>query len=405
MKKKKIIIIGVSVLFVCLIGAFVYYGLNAEKAAKVKETYTLEKMEPLMFQGAVKPRKNQEVYLDASLGRLKKTNVKDGQKVKKGDTLLTYVNETVEGQIKEQKRQINRTQSNINSAQSALNRARSKLYRIEDDLQDAKRKAKKAGISYDADPTVSSLKAERDAQIDAIEAQKDTVRSAVADRDDAEAALSDSKAERYKKVKAKISGNVKLEEEGKNNSAVPLLTIYSKGIMIEATASEYDYPYLKEDKKVKIYINSTEETVKGTITHVDDLASRNTEAQASSGVSYAFQVVPDEEIQYGFSVQVKVPLEEIRIPEEYVVKEKGNYYVFRYEGESAVKEPVSLEKREGYYVVREPEKESSKEKENTTEKNKIQELLLKEGEILILPDDTLKSGDKVVIADDKADKN
>lgn len=441
MKKKKKIIIGVAALFLSLTAIFIYYGLTAGQSAKTRESYTLGKMDPLTFQGAVEPKSNQEVYLDAGLGKLKKTNVKNGQKVKKGDVLLTYVNETVEGQMKEQKRQVNRAQENINSAQRTLNRARSKLYRIEDNLNDARRKAKKAGISYSADPSVTSLKAERDAQIEAVEAQKETVLSAIADRDDAKAALEDSKTERYEKVKAKISGTVKLNEEGKNNATVPLVTVYSKGVMIEATASEYDYPYLKEDGKVDIYINSTEENMKGEISSVDDLAVSSTDAQSVGGVSYAFQVVPEEKIQYGFSVQVKVPIEEIRIPEEYVLEEDGNYYVFRYEGESAVKEPVSLEKKEGYYIVTEPgeeletkeadtedigttdtlnssenatetnhtenteKSESASISENNEESKFIHKLKLKEGETLILPDKDLKSGDKVVIADDNAEED
>ena len=138
MKKKQKIIIGVAALFLVLTAIFIYYGLTAGQAAKTRESYTLEKMDPLTFQGAVEPKSNQEVYLDAGLGKLKKTNVKNGQKVKKGDVLLTYVNEIVEGQMKEQKRQINRAQENINSAQRTLNRARNKLYRIEDNLNDAR---------------------------------------------------------------------------------------------------------------------------------------------------------------------------------------------------------------------------------------------------------------------------
>lgn len=420
MKKKQKIIIGVAALFLVLTAIFIYYGLTAGQAAKTRESYTLEKMDPLTFQGAVEPKSNQEVYLDAGLGKLKKTNVKNGQKVKKGDVLLTYVNEIVEGQMKEQKRQINRAQENINSAQRTLNRARNKLYRIEDNLNDARRKAKKAGISYSADPSVTSLKAERDAQIETVEAQKETVLGAIADRDDAKAALADSKTERYEKVKAKISGTVKLNEEGKNNATVPLVIVYSKGVIIEATASEYDYPYLREDGKVDIYINSTEENMIGEISNVDDLAVSSTDVQSAGGVSYAFQVVPEEKIQYGFSVQVKVPIEEIRIPEEYVLEEDGNYYVFRYEGESAVKEPVSLEKKEGYYIVTEPGEEPEMEEADTenTEKSEsasgsknseeakfIQKLKLKEGETLILPDKDLKSGDKVVIADDNAEED
>lgn len=380
MKKKKMIIIGVSLLFLALIGTFCYVGLHQTKSSKVRESYCLEQMDPLVFQGNVKPRKNQEVYVDAGLGTLKKIHVKDGQEVKKGDVLLTYINETVKGQIKEQKRQIDRTQMNINSAQSTLDRYRDKLDQIEDDLWKARKKAKEVGVDPDQDPSVTGLESQKENQLDVISGQIDTVKNAVADRDDAKQAYEDAKKELYKQVKAKMDGTVKRDDEGKTNGAVPLLLVYSKGIAIEASASEYDYPYLKEKQEVQIYVNSTEESLAGTISHVDALAMNSTGVTEGKGVSYEFQVLPKEEIPYGFSVQVKVPIDEIRIPEEFVVEEKDQFYVFRYEKEIAKKQKVSLEKRNGYYIVRDT---------------------LKEGDILILPSDEIRSGDKVVIADDK----
>lgn len=70
--------------------------------------------------------------------------------------------------------------------------------------------------------------------------------------------------------------------------------------------------------------------------------------------NYTFDVKTDENLQYGYSVQVKLPLNELRIPKKAVIKEGDKSYVYLVQPSKRVKkQAVTAEEQNGILVVKE----------------------------------------------------
>ncbi|MEY8458358.1 biotin/lipoyl-binding protein [Lactococcus ileimucosae] len=90
---RKILWISIGILGVLIVsisGLLLMFSLKSSSTKKRVVTYTLRSQPDKVFQGVVTPEQETSENLDTNLGTLVSINVKDGQPVKIGDSLLTY---------------------------------------------------------------------------------------------------------------------------------------------------------------------------------------------------------------------------------------------------------------------------------------------------------------------------
>ena len=162
-------------------------------------------------------------------------------------------------------------------------------------------------------------------------------------------------------IASATKGTAYINEKGKNDPSVPVVKIVSNEVTISAKASEYDYPQVHQDAAVTIKPITTNQEIAGTITHVNKLpdqaeaasqAGAATGAATSSVSNYSFIVKPTEELQYGYNVQVVLPLTEIRIPKKAVRETGDSHYVFAYRKGKVQEVTVEVEDKGDYYLLK-----------------------------------------------------
>ena len=159
-------------------------------------------------------------------------------------------------------------------------------------------------------------------------------------------------------VTSDVDGMVLLDESLKGNAASPFLRIITEDTLIQSSISEYDYYALSKDLEVEIYINAEDREVKGILTRIADtaqsfssLGSMETSSLSGGGSgtadmsNFEFIVRPEQKIHYDFTVQIRIPLEDIVIPESAIQKEKDQEYVFLVKSGKAQKQTIQREKK------------------------------------------------------------
>ncbi|MGM0165853.1 HlyD family secretion protein [Enterococcus sp. AZ135] len=372
-KKRKIrwsIIAGVLAL-VLFIGAFVYSQM---KSNTVKEnpfkTVTLKKSDPLTFNGVVEATHTQDYYYDQSLGKISEINVQDGQEVDSGSLLLSYTNTEYQEQADEQSTNLDKLNLAVSNAQESLALAQDKQAKEQQKLNDAitnynntnenteEGAAKKEQYNQERTQYESSL----DAASDAVVQARQALESANVELSSASQSVNTMRAKVSSTIASATKGTAYINEKGKNDPSVPVVKIVSNEITVEAKASEYDYPQVHQDAAVTIKPITTNQEIAGTITHVNKLpdqasadasqAGASGSAATSSVSNYSFIVKPTEELQYGYNVQVVLPLNEIRIPKKAVRKTGDTHYVFAYHKGKVREVTIQAEDKGDYYLLK-----------------------------------------------------
>ena len=119
---------------------------------------------------------------------------------------------------------------------------------------------------------------------------------------------------------------------------------------------------MHQDAAVTIKPITTNQEIAGTITHVNKLPDQASEAAGQAGAAgaaatssvsnYSFIVKPAEELQYGYNVQVVLPLDEIRIPKKAVKKTGDTHYVFAYRKGKVREVTIQAEDKGEYYLLK-----------------------------------------------------
>lgn len=372
-KKQKIrwsIIAGVLAL-VLFIGAFVYSQM---KSNTVKEnpfkTVTLKKSDPLTFNGVVEATHTQDYYYDQSLGKISEINVQDGQEVDSGSLLLSYTNTEYQEQADEQSTNLDKLNLAVSNAQESLALAQDKQAKEQQKLNDAitnynntnenteEGAAKKEQYNQERTQYESSL----DAASDAVVQARQALESANVELSSASQSVNTMRAKVSSTIASATKGTAYINEKGKNDPSVPVVKIVSNEITVEAKASEYDYPQVHQDAAVTIKPITTNQEIAGTITHVNKLpdqasadasqAGASGSAATSSVSNYSFIVKPTEELQYGYNVQVVLPLNEIRIPKKAVRKTGDTHYLFAYHKGKVREVTIQAEDKGDYYLLK-----------------------------------------------------
>lgn len=394
-KKRKIGIIA-GIIGVLGIGGISLAVINGNAHAHEEEgkyqLMSVEKAAPLIFKGEVTAEKTQYFYLDQTLGKISGITVKDGQEVKADTVVLTYENATVQEQADEQSQALEKANLAVQAAQQNLDAAASHRNDISNQYQQALADSKKQNNTAEGQAKKQELVAKADALKQQLTAQQDAVLLAQQALDAANLDLSNTN-ESMEKAQGKIASSLTagmdgiayVDDKGKTDGTTPAVTVVSPTTVVEGEVSEFDYERLHQDQKVTIKPTNGDAELEGTILRVDKLPEKaaSSGAMADQGgmsgtttTNYSFIVKPSKNLQYGYSVQITLPLEELRIPESAIIKEGEERFVYVVESGKAQKKAVKITENDGLFIVTEGLAEKAVIVEN--------------------PDDQLKDGQEVV---------
>ncbi|MDU1879083.1 MAG: biotin/lipoyl-binding protein, partial [Finegoldia magna] len=120
--KKLAIIIGLIAL-VCA-GVLVFRLVKANEKNETKYSlYTVSAESDLVFSAISKNGDSQQVFNNQAYGEVETVHVKNGQSVKKGDSLITFVNKEVEKQIDQMQMQLDQAKNQASYALEDRNSA------------------------------------------------------------------------------------------------------------------------------------------------------------------------------------------------------------------------------------------------------------------------------------------
>ena len=374
---------------VVLVAALLIWN-NQRKAAEEKDmlrTYTLEQRDPLMLKGTAEVTEAVSVFIDPSKGEVKEINVISGQAVKTGDVLFSYLNEMVDDSIEDAKRQLAKAEdalatakadlakgkedraedtAALEEAESSLEKSRSRLRQAQKDLAEAQAKKDLDEMeTYDdkiykenlkvseLTQDVSRLKAKVDswpAQISGLEKAVTQSESMV---EDATVMLERSEGKLSDETLAEIDGIAIVHEENKSNPQGSLVDILAEETEIKATVTEYDYFRLSMDQPVTVHVIPTDETMAGTISDLDLIpkSAQGTSLTADTSVNYGVSVLPERNIQPGYSIEIEVSLDEVIIPTSAIVWEDDNAFLWQYADGVISKKAVTLEQQRNYWIL------------------------------------------------------
>jgi HlyD family secretion protein len=397
-KKKKIylsIVAGVVALLAIIISA-VYVNLKKGNNDNAYTSYKIEKTEPLLFKGFVTAEKVYSVFYDQSLGKVTDILVKDGQEIKSGDAILSYRNEEIQSEADAQENSLKKLSISVDSAKNDLNNARSKVKDYKNKLSQSKNELGNIDAStsegqqkkQELKAVINQYEEQLDAQNSVVTQSESALSSAKLDYKDASKSVDSIRKKANKNVTAEISGIVSVNEKGKTDPTVPVIKIISKNVVVEGIVSEYDYDSIKLRQRVKVRPVSQKEEIGGQIKQINQLPDTeinvgDNQANSTGSLSnYKFLVELDSPVQYGYSVQIKLPIDELRIPKKALIKEGNKEYVYLYISGKVIKKPIKTETKNEVIVVLNG---------------------LKEGDVIISnPDKELKDGDKIELKSDNS---
>lgn len=341
---------------------------NPEPEPVVYQTVKIKKSDPLLLKGNVDASRIDEIYLEESLGELETISVETGQEVKAGDRLLTYENSAAVTEVNELTRSLNKAYLARNNAQSAVDKGYQKRQELVNELY---------SVAVEEQEAVNQLIAAQDEVIYELE---QVLEGSQLDVDDMDAALGESQDQLTPTVEAEMDGTVYVNTAGEADATIPIVQIISPDVLVKGQVSEYDYTRLQLGQPVTIIPVTPTEKVSGKITQIDQLPQTSATAEGASTptiVTYSFSVTPDTTVQYGYSVQISLPINELSINQKAVVEDEGEQFVFLYQAGKVEKQGIKTVEARGNLLVTEG---------------------VKAGDVIISnPDKKLTDGDKVEV--------
>lgn len=351
MKNNKKFAIILAIIALACIGGLVFKLVKANKKNETKYSlYTVSAGSDLVFNAISKTGDAQQVYNNQAYGEVEKVHVKTGQSVKKGDSLITFVNKEVEKQIDQMQLQLEQAKSQANYALEDRNSAYKSYNKLVEKYNETFSPELEMQIDQ-MEPTLNQSNRAYKQALDQVELQKKQ--------------LNDLKESSRKTINATISGVCKVNEKNIDNpmSQGALVEVTSDENIIEGNISEYDYNKLKENDEVEVIPINGDEKTKGTVVEISNTPESQagsfeanqmqnmTEQSGSNSSNFVFKIKTQKPIHIGFNVQVRKKSDKIELAKDMVKEEDSKYYVFEYKDSKAVKKEVQLEKNTNSYTV------------------------------------------------------
>lgn len=351
MKNNKKFAIILAIIALACIGGLVFKLVKANQTNETKYSlYTVSAGSDLVFSAISKTGDVQQVYNNQAYGEVEKVHVKTGQSVKKGDSLITFVNKEVEKQIDQMQLQLEQAKSQANYALEDRNSAYKSYNKLVEKYNETFSPELEMQIDQ-MEPTLNQSNRAYKQALDQVELQKKQ--------------LNDLKESSRKTINATISGVCKVNEKNIDNpmSQGALVEVTSDENIIEGNISEYDYNKLKENDEVEVIPINGDEKTKGTVVEISNTPESQagsfeanqmqnmTEQSGSNSSNFVFKIKTQKPIHIGFNVQVRKKSDKIELAKDMVKEEDSKYYVFEYKDSKAVKKEVQLEKNTNSYTV------------------------------------------------------
>lgn len=351
MKNNKKFTIILAIIALACVGGLVFKLVKANKKNETKYSlYTVSAGSDLVFSAISKTGDVQQVYNNQAYGEVEKVHVKTGQSVKKGNSLITFVNKEVEKQIDQMQLQLEQAKSQANYALEDRNSAYKSYNKLVEKYNETFSPELEMQIDQ-MEPTLNQSNRAYKQALDQVELQKKQ--------------LNDLKESSRKTINATISGVCKVNEKNIDNpmSQGALVEVTSDENIIEGNISEYDYNKLKENDEVEVIPINGDEKTKGTVVEISNTPESQagsfeanqmqnmTEQSGSNSSNFVFKIKTQKPIHIGFNVQVRKKSDKIELAKDMVKEEDSKYYVFEYKDSKAVKKEVQLEKNTNSYTV------------------------------------------------------
>ncbi|MED4811579.1 efflux RND transporter periplasmic adaptor subunit [Bacillus atrophaeus] len=354
-KKKKwlifsLIFAGVLVLAGVGFGA-VYFFTHAKSVGGAEEPYAQsvsmfmgeETASANSFSGKVEPEKQQKVYIDSEKGSIKKTYVKEGDKVKKGDKLFEYDTADNSDEVE---------QSNLDIEMANL-----QINRLEKTIADTEKKLKKAD---------KEEKSQLEDELDQARFDLKTSNLELKQHQKELANLTKSKGSNV--ITSKHDGIVQTVNQdiadgaSGDQASGPYIQIVSTGAyLVKSQVNELLMDTIKKGSKVKITLKTGGEGEwTGKITDIGKLpAGTEEDGQAESygeeemnpqSSNYPFTILLDSHkgLEVGYHVNIDglgddTNSDSVKLPSDMIVQDDGEPYVWKTDEEQkAVKQTVEI---------------------------------------------------------------
>lgn len=387
--KKGLLAIGIIVVLMLII-LVTHFFQSSEAEGETEQTYAVHivrEEDPILFDGKVQAAEVQEEYYDPAKGVIAEILVENGQEVEEGTALFTYQNEETQQLLDEQNHQYSRLEERYAEAETELANAKKALDTANANIEESNRQNQAASENSEAEMLVEpqdnlleaeANKAEAEATIDSVEM---TLNELTDQMEDITYEIEKLRQGVTTTVQADFKGVVELNETNPaslQSSEQPVVRLMSHDLKIESTVSEYDYNKLSVNSPVDIYLMNSNRELKGTITKIAALPLQAVEAEGATSSRYPFTVLPDESIQYGFSVQIGYSEGIMYLPQNAVVEEEdGTTIVYVNKDGIVEKRSVTVSEESNFYVI-----ESG---------------LTVDEEVLLDPDPSLADGDEVMV--------
>ncbi|MGG7220690.1 efflux RND transporter periplasmic adaptor subunit [Bacillus sp. ATD] len=326
--KKVWIGIGIAVIVALFIGINVYRSAapTSGSAGKKIQTGSLEEKEissKVMVPGTLKFSNEQYVFYEADKGTLEDIKVKEGDKVKKGTTLVTYTNE----QLSLEKEQ---NQLTAESNQLQIEQTQEKIKALDNKEKDLAKQVGKKEAEKQIESERTELQMQKktaEIELKQTELQRQSLASRVSDLE----------------VKSEIEGTViSVNQEAaskKSDIQEPVIHIGNpKDLVVSGKLSEYDTLKVKKGQKVTLTSDVIQDkSWKGTVSAVG-LVPDQQESAAAQGteqaVQYPLQVkikgkLPEGKPGFKFIMNIETDKRKANtLPSKAVKKEDDQYYVY-----------------------------------------------------------------------------
>ncbi|MGG3031559.1 efflux RND transporter periplasmic adaptor subunit [Bacillus stercoris] len=326
--KKVWIGIGIAVIVALFIGINVYRSAapTSGSAGQKIQTGSLEENEissTVMVPGTLKFSNEQYVFYEADKGTLEDIKVKEGDKVKKGTTLVTYTNE----QLSLEKEQ---NQLTAESNQLQIEQTQEKIKALDNKEKDLAKQVGKKEAEKQIESERTELQMQKktaEIELKQTELQRQSLASRVSDLE----------------VKSEIEGTViSVNQEAaskKSDIQEPVIHIGNpKDLVVSGKLSEYDTLKVKKGQKVTLTSDVIQDkSWKGTVSAVG-LVPDQQESAAAQGteqaVQYPLQVkikgkLPEGKPGFKFIMNIETDKRKANtLPSKAVKKEDDQYYVY-----------------------------------------------------------------------------
>lgn len=356
MKKKKIVMMGIT--FTILLVAVVALALVQRKnktlaTQKIVSHYEVVENTGAVFKGTSIISDEQSIFVDNTL-KVETLHIADKQEVKKDDLIITYFNEAIQDQIDSLELQYDSTNNKFNREYGNKSQTSEDITKKEKSIDEKNNKINTLDEITQIDE-ITSLQQEiavEKQELDVLGANLQAEETTVTTLNDTLKELNDQieslKTKLRKEVKADIDGIAYINKEGLTNPSVQYITIVSKEPLVKGSANEYEVLNLSVGQEMQLKVLSTGETIKGTVTSIDDLPTMSADKAA---VAYNFNIKPENNIRIGFSVEIKENINTLEIPKDYVGTEEDKLIVAKVTDNGLEKVEVTGNLDSDYYLI------------------------------------------------------